>query len=174
MDDLIGKSIAHYTIIEKLGEGGMGAVYKAHDTRLNRPVAIKTLLRYHALDSDARAQLLNEARSAASLNHPNIATVYTIEEANDEIYIIMEYLEGEELKIRISRGPIRPDEALRIVRALAGGLKAAHAGGIIHRDIKSSNVMLTTGGLPKLMDFGILRSIPDGDDSLHVPRTDSR
>ncbi len=157
MDDLIGKSIAHYTIIEKLGEGGMGAVYKAHDTRLNRPVAIKTLLRYHALDSDARAQLLNEARSAASLNHPNIATVYTIEEADDEIYIIMEYLEGEELKIRISRGPIRPDEALRIVRALAGGLKAAHAGGIIHRDIKSSNVMLTTGGLPKLMDFGIAR-----------------
>ncbi|HMK38530.1 MAG TPA: protein kinase, partial [Bacteroidota bacterium] len=158
MDELIGTTISHYEVLEKLGEGGIGAVYKALDHRLNRFVAVKTLLQHHPLNTDARTQLINEARSAASLNHPNIATVYSIEEVDRKIFIIMEFLEGEELKARIAREPVPVESALRIGLALSKGLKAAHARGIVHRDIKSSNVMLTNDGQAKILDFGLAQS----------------
>ncbi len=158
---MIGKTVSHYEILEKLGEGGMGVVYKAHDTRLDRIVAIKFLPRQIAVTEEERERFLVEARAAAALNHPNIATIHAIEEDAGELFIVMEYVEGEELKAKISRGPLQVSHALDIALQITEGLQAAHRKGIIHRDIKSSNIMLTGTGQAKIMDFGLAK-LPGG------------
>ena len=154
---MIGKTISHYRIFEKLGEGGMGVVYKAQDTKLGREVALKFLPREWTRDAEARARLLREARAAAALNHPNICTVHEIEEAEAETFIAMECVGGECLKARIESGPLDVVEALGIASGIARGLAAAHAKGIVHRDVKPGNIMITDDGSPKIMDFGLAR-----------------
>ncbi|MCB9058614.1 MAG: protein kinase [Calditrichae bacterium] len=159
---MIGKTILHYKIQEKLGEGGMGVVYKAQDLKLKRDVAIKFLPKHIAANTEERKRFEVEAQAAASFNHPNIATIYAIEEArlNDnenEVFIVMEFIDGVELKNKILESNIAIDSALNITRAIAEGLKAAHEKGIIHRDIKSSNIMITKDGKVKVMDFGLAK-----------------
>ena len=158
----IGTSRLHYNIIEKLGEGGMGVVYKALDTRLEREVAIKFLPLAIAANPEMRTRFEIEARAAANLNHPNIATVYAIEElegpdGKEEIFFVMEFIDGLELKQRIRNGEISLAEVVDISLQVAEGLHAAHEKGIIHRDIKPANIMLTAKGRVKLMDFGLAR-----------------
>ena len=154
---MVGETILHYRILQKLGEGGMGVVYKAEDTNLKREVAIKFLPRQIASQKEEKERFKIEARAAASLNHPNIATIYSIEEFNDEAFIVMEFIDGMELKDKIAAGPVKINEALVIARKMADGLGAAHSKGIVHRDIKSSNIMITTDGKIKIMDFGLAK-----------------
>jgi len=157
LSNLIGKTILHYKIIEKLGEGGMGVVYLAEDTKLGRQVAIKFLPRHIAGNSDEHKRFEIEAKAAAALNHPNIATIHAIEEVDDEMFIVMEYINGDELKGIISNNPIELDKAMDIATQIAEGLQAAHEKGIVHRDIKSSNIMVTDDGKIKIMDFGLAK-----------------
>jgi len=152
-----GKTILHYKIIKKLGEGGMGIVYLAKDTKLDRQVAIKFLPRYITANEEERNRFEIEAKAAAALNHPNIATIHAIEETDDELFIVMEYIDGEELKDKIKPGPIPMDEAINIAIQIAEGLEAAHKKGIVHRDIKSQNIMITNDGKAKIMDFGLAK-----------------
>jgi serine/threonine protein kinase/Flp pilus assembly protein TadD len=158
---MIGKTISHYKIIEKLGEGGMGVVYLAEDTKLKRKVAIKFLPRNISSNKEDRKRFEIEAQAAAALNHPNIAHIYAIEEADDEIFIVMEYINGIELKEKISSGPIQFDEAINIAIQIAEGLDVAHKKGIVHRDIKSSNIMITEESKAKIMDFGLAKIISE-------------
>jgi serine/threonine protein kinase len=154
---MIGKTILHYKILEKLGEGGMGVVYKAEDTKLKRDVAIKFLPPQIASQSEERERFKVEAQAAAALNHPNIATIHSIEETDDEAFIVMEYIDGVELKEKITSGPFKLNKAFEIVTKIADGLKTAHSKGIIHRDIKSSNIMVTGDNQVKVMDFGLAK-----------------
>jgi serine/threonine protein kinase/Tfp pilus assembly protein PilF len=159
---MIGQTILHYKIIEELGRGGMGVVYKAEDTKLKREVAIKFLPHHISTNKEEKQRFEIEAQAAASLNHPNIATIHAIEEADNpqgekEIFIVMEYIEGKELKHKISAGTIKLNEALDIAVKIAEGLGAAHSKGIVHRDIKSSNIMITSQGNVKIMDFGLAK-----------------
>ena len=154
---MIGKKILHYNIIEKLGEGGMGVVYLAEDTRLKRKVAIKFLPDLISSDPEQRTRFENEAQAAASLNHPNITTIHSIEDFDDHVFIVMEYIEGVELKERIRAGVVPIKEAVRIAIQIAEGLNAAHKKKIIHRDIKSQNIMLAADGIVKIMDFGLAK-----------------
>jgi non-specific serine/threonine protein kinase len=153
----------HYRIMRKLGEGGMGVVYAAHDERLGRAVAIKSI---HAAATDPRARerLWREARAAASVNHPNICQIYEIVEEEGDPYIVMELLEGESLADRLARGPLALADAAPIAREMLAGLEAIHAGGLIHRDLKPSNVFLATHGV-KLLDFGLARTTRPDDDA---------
>jgi non-specific serine/threonine protein kinase len=148
----------HYRVLEMLGEGGMGAVYKAQDQRLERTVAIKRLARRAAVDEEARLRLLREARAASALSHPNIVTIFAIEEDDDGAFIVMEYLEGETLAARITRGPLEPAAVVAVGIEIADALACAHAAGLVHRDVKPANVILTTRGLAKVLDFGIAKS----------------
>ena len=154
---MIGKTISHYQIIEKIGEGGMGIVYKAKDTTLERTVAIKFLPRQTATQAEERQRFYIEAKAAAALNHPNIATTHAIEEVEDDVFIVMEYIEGQELKQKIDAGPLPVEDAIHIILQIANGLQEAHKKGIVHRDIKSANIMLTGGGQIKIMDFGLAK-----------------
>jgi serine/threonine-protein kinase len=154
---MIGKSVLHYKILEKLGEGGMGIVYLAEDTKLQREVAIKFLPSHIATKSDEHKRFEIEARAAAALNHPNIATIYAIEETDDQMFIVMEYINGLELKEKLKSGPLDRDEAKHIALQIARGLQAAHEKNIIHRDIKSTNIMITSKGQVKIMDFGLAK-----------------
>ncbi len=154
---MIGHTISHYKITEKLGEGGMGVVYKAEDTKLDRPVALKFLAPHLLRDDEARKRFEREAKAAARLDHPNICTVYEIDEAEGRTFIVMAFLEGRPLSVRIKEGPLKLSEALSVAIQTADGLEAAHENGITHRDIKPDNLMLMTGsrGLVKVMDFGL-------------------
>jgi len=178
---MIGKTISHYKILEKLGEGGMGVVYKAEDLDLKRDVAIKFLPRQIAASEEERERFKIEAQAAAALNHPNIATIYAIEKYDDELFIVMEYIEGRELREIIHEIPLgtplkkgEANQSLPLVKEgqegflpltevisyaiqIASGLQAAHEKGIIHRDIKSSNIMITGKGQVKIMDFGLAK-----------------
>jgi serine/threonine protein kinase/tetratricopeptide (TPR) repeat protein len=155
---MIGQTISHYKILAKLGEGGMGVVYKAEDTKLKRLVAIKFLPRQISVSEEERERFKIEAQAAAALNHPNIATIHAIEEVDDEMFIVMEFIEGQELrKLLIDNGQLSIDNCLNYVTQIAEGLKAAHAKGITHRDIKSSNIMVTETGQVKIMDFGLAK-----------------
>ena len=154
---MVGKNILHYKIIEKLGQGGMGVVYLGEDTKLERQVAIKFLPRHIAGNSEERKRFEIEAKAAAALNHPNIATIHNIEETDDELFIVMEYVDGQELKEKIKSGTISIDDAINFAIHIAEGLQAAHEKGIIHRDIKSSNIMITDKGKIKIMDFGLAK-----------------
>jgi TolB-like protein/predicted Ser/Thr protein kinase/lipoprotein NlpI len=157
---MIGKTILHYKILEKLGEGGMGVVYKAEDTKLKRDVAIKFLPGRIAANDEERERFKTEAQAAAALNHPNIAHIYAIEETDDEMFIVMEYIGGKELKeiVEAHRDtPIPIDKIINYATQIAEGLQAAHKKGIVHRDIKSSNIMITDEGKVKIMDFGLAK-----------------
>ena len=140
---MIGKSILHYKVLEKLGEGGMGVVYLAEDTKLERKVAIKFLPHHISSNSVERERFKIEAKSAAALNHPNIATIYAIEEADDQMFLSMEYIEGIELKDKISsaEGKLPINDIINYATQIAEGLEAAHEKGIVHRDIKSQNMV---------------------------------
>jgi serine/threonine protein kinase len=165
---MIGKTISHYKILEQLGQGGMGVIYKAEDTKLKRLVAIKFLPHQIAASAEERERLKIEAQAAAALNHPNIATIYAIEEfptlidpvtkeSRDEMFIVMEFIDGEELKKKVISDQLSVIRVIDIAAQIAEGLKAAHAKGITHRDIKSSNIMVTESGRVKIMDFGLAK-----------------
>ena len=154
---MVGKTILHYKIIEELGRGGMGVVYKTEDTKLKRHVAIKFLPKHIAADSEERERFKIEAQAAAALNHPNIATIHAIEEFDDEMFIVMEYIDGQELKNIIKSEIPNPKSAIDYATQIAEGLRAAHEKDIVHRDIKSSNLMITKEGKVKIMDFGLAK-----------------
>ncbi|HKI78587.1 MAG TPA: protein kinase [Ignavibacteriaceae bacterium] len=158
MNNLIGQTVLHYKIVDKLGEGGMGIVYKAEDTKLKREVAIKFLPRQISADTEERQRFEIEAQAAAALNHPNITTIYSIENSGDEIFIVMEFINGIELKEKIKKEPLSLNDSLKIMEQIASGLDIAHKKGITHRDIKTSNIMITqSSGLVKIMDFGLAK-----------------
>jgi len=152
---MIGEIISHYKIIDKLGEGGMGLVYRARDLRLGRLVALKALPAEHSLDAARKARFLSEAKAASALNHPNIVTIYEIETVDDVDYIAMELIQGETLHHRIVTGALNIGDVLNYATQIASGLAAAHAAGIVHRDIKPANIMVTESGAVKLLDFGL-------------------
>jgi len=154
---MIGKTISHYRILEKLGEGGMGVIYKAQDTKLDRIVALKFLPKYLLCDEEAKTRFVHEAKAASALNHPNITTIHEIDEVEGECFISMEYIEGNSLKELIHKETLAIDEILAIALQIAEGLKAAHKKEIVHRDVKSDNVMVTDEGEVKIMDFGLAK-----------------
>ncbi len=154
---MLGETVLHYKILEKLGEGGMGIVYKAEDNKLKREVAIKFLPGFISSDEEERARFTNEAQAAAALNHPNIATIHAIEETKDQVFFVMEYINGPELKDKIKKGILSIEESINIIEQIAKGLQEAHQKGIMHRDIKSNNIMLTQTGQVKIMDFGLAK-----------------
>jgi serine/threonine protein kinase/tetratricopeptide (TPR) repeat protein len=154
---MIGQIVSHYKIVEKLGEGGMGVVYKAEDTKLKRTVALKFLPPELMRDPGAKERFLHEAQAAAALEHQHICNIYEIDEAEDQIFIVMSCFEGQTLKEKIDTGPLKIDEALKIAIQAAEGLQAAHEKGIVHRDIKSANIMFTVKEQTKIMDFGLAK-----------------
>ena len=156
--DLTGQTLSHYRILEHIGGGGMGVVYKAQDLKLDRPVALKFLPPDLTRDPDAKQRFIHEARAASTLQHTNICVVYDIDEADDgQMFISMEYLEGETLKKKIERGPLKVDEAINVASQVARGLTKAHEHGIVHRDVKPANIMITTDGVAKIVDFGLAK-----------------
>src|ERR1700704_3324903 len=155
---MIGTKLAHYEITSHLGTGGMGEVYQATDSKLGRSVAIKLLPAAFASDPDRLSRFRREAQVLASLNHPNIAHIYGLEESGETRCIVMEPVEGETLQARIQRGPIPVDEALKIAKQIAEALEAAHEKGVIHRDLKPGNVMITGEGKVKVLDFGLAKA----------------
>ncbi len=156
---MIGKTISHYKILEKLGEGGMGIVYKAHDTSLDRIVALKFLPHYLTSDKNEKERFYHEARAAAALTHQNIAVIYEISEHDTQLFIVMEYVEGKTLKqiVEHERETLSIKKVLGISIQICEGLSAAHEKGVVHRDIKSDNIMLTSKGQVKIMDFGLAK-----------------
>jgi serine/threonine-protein kinase len=152
-----GRTISHYQVLEELGEGGMGVVYKARDTRLGRLVALKMLRPERVADAERKRRFIQEARAASALNHPNIITIHDIDTAGGRDFIAMEYVAGETLAGSISSGPIPLSDALRYAVQIADALEAAHAAGIIHRDLKPANIMVTREDRVKVLDFGLAK-----------------
>ena len=151
-----GDQIGPYLILDTIGSGGMGEVYRARDARLERDVAVKRLSASAIGGDEARARVLREARAAAALTHPNIAAVYDVLETPDSLVIVMEYVPGESVAARLTRGPLPVEEAVRVGLQIADALTEAHDRGVIHRDLKPANVHLTPGGKAKILDFGIV------------------
>src|SRR5712692_1532500 len=156
-----GTRLGRYEIRSKIGAGGMGEVYLAQDTKLDRRVAIKFLPESLVADEQARKRLVREARAAAKLDHPNICSIYEVSEEDGRSFIVMQYIEGETLDVRVKRKPLELSESLSIGTEIADALAEAHAHGIIHRDIKPSNIMITPRGKVKVLDFGLAKIIGD-------------
>jgi serine/threonine protein kinase/tetratricopeptide (TPR) repeat protein len=154
---MIGQTISHYTILDNIGEGGMGIVYKARDNRLDRTVALKFLAPGLTASQDDRQRFIREAKNVAALNHPNICTIYNAEEYDGAQFIVMEYIEGKSLAENLKRGRFKPETVIEYALQITSALKEAHARGIIHRDIKSDNIMITQDDRVKVMDFGLAK-----------------
>jgi serine/threonine protein kinase len=168
---IIGKSNSRYEIVEELGRGGMGEVYRAKDRKLGRDVAIKVLPKEFALDNDRIARFRREAKLLASLNHSNIAALYELEESGETHFLVLELIEGETLADRLKQGPIQVEESLKLALQIAEALEAAHEKGVIHRDLKPANIKITTDGNVKVLDFGLAKTFLKDQESLNL--TDS-
>ena len=168
---MIGRTISHYKILAQLGSGGMGVVYEAEDTRLGRHVAVKFLPPEACCDEPAMDRFLQEARIVSTLSHPHICTLHDIGEHEGQQFMVMELLEGESLKQRISRGAMPFDDVLELGAQIADALDAAHSHGVIHRDIKPANLFVTRRGLAKVLDFGIAKLADSGNERPDLERT---
>ncbi|MGB6121254.1 MAG: serine/threonine-protein kinase, partial [Bacteroidota bacterium] len=157
MSELTGREILHYRVVEKIGEGGMGVVYRAEDTKLDRTVALKFLPHHLTASEEEHARFLQEAKAAATLNHPNVCTIYGVEEHEGQQFIEMEFVDGVTLKETVEGGGWKMEEGVDFAAQIAEALREAHTKGIVHRDIKSENIMINTRSQVKVMDFGLAK-----------------